>query len=417
MKIAILSKFGSCLDLAMKLQAEDNNVTLHTLTSDDSDIGQGIVSIKTTLGGLSSDLIINDDVFLGETSDKLRKLGKIVIGGSRITDRLENDREFGYNIMKACGIKVPKSEKFTDFDAGLAFVKKNDGTRYVFKPHGQKERFLTHVAESTDEMVAMIKHYKDLWGDTKIAFELQEFVAGIEMAMGGWFNGEKFCKQVMPNFEYKKLMNADIGPNTGEMGTVICYRTHSKLYQETLAKAEAFLKTTGYRGFVDLACVVTKDGAYGLEWTTRFGYPTIQIQDEVHTKNSWTKFLFKLAQGLTEEVPVDTAKWDVGVAICALPWPQKSGVDKFKNTPLFIPDDTEHIHFDCVWLDGQQYRQAGSWGYICVCTGSEVTIEKAKEKAYKVVDTVRVPGGFWRTDIADRVMSDLPTVKSWGWIK
>lgn len=417
MKITILSKFGSCLDLAIKLQAEDNIVTLYTLTAEDADIGKGIIPVKTNLGGLSADLIINDDVFLGETSDKLRKMGKVVIGGSSITDRLENDREFGYDIMKACGIKVPISEKFTNFNSGIDFVKKNAGTRYVFKPHGQKDRFLTYVSESTEEMVAMMEHFQELWGDSKTIFELQEFVAGIEMAIGGWFNGEKFCKQVVPNFEFKKLMNGDIGPNTGEMGSVMCYRTHSKLYQETLAKAEAFLKTTGYRGFIDIACIVTKDAAYGLEWTCRFGFPTIQIQDEVHKKDSWTKFLFRLAQGLTDEVPVDTSKWDVGVGICALPWPQKSGVEKFKNTPIFMPDNTEHIHFDCMWLDGQQYRQAGSFGYICVCTGSEVTIEKAKEKAYMVVDTVRVPGGFWRTDIADRVLEDLPTLRSLGWIK
>ena len=417
MKISILSKLAQSLDLALKLQEEDNEVTLYILTEDEANVGKGLVPIKDKIGGLDADIIINDDVFLGSTSDRLRKSGKFVIGGSSTTDRLENDREFGHDIMKACGIRVPQSEKFTDFTKGITYVKENKDKRLVFKPHGQKDRFLTHVSRDTEEMVAMMEHFKNIWEGESITFELQEFVNGIEMAMGGWFNGSKFCKQVLPNFECKKLMNGDIGPNTGEMGTVMCYRTHSRLFQETLAKAEAFLKTTGYCGFIDIACIVTKDGAYGLEWTSRFGYPTIQIQDEVHKKDSWTKFFFKLAQGLTDEVPVDTSKWDVGISYCALPWPMKNSSKKFQDTPIFLPEDLEHIHLMEVWKDGKQYRQTGKEGSICVCTGSDINLKNAQEKAYGVIDTVHLPGGFYRTDIGDIVIENLPTLKAWNWIK
>jgi phosphoribosylamine--glycine ligase len=418
MKISVLSQLAESTDLALKLQDEGNEVIFHTLTEGESMVGVGLLPIRKTLeDSLNADLIINDDVFLGSISDKLRRLGKPVVGGSTVTDRLENDREFGNKIMQACQIRVPRSETFRDFNLGKEFVASHPNKRYVFKPHGQKDREFTYVAQGTEDMVAMMEHFASKWQGEEVIFELQEFVNGIEMAVGGWFNGSKFCKPILPNFECKRLMNGDIGPNTGEMGTVMAYRTHSRLYQETLAKAETFLKTTGYRGFIDIACIVTKDDAYGLEWTSRFGYPTIQIQDEVHKKGSWTDFLYKLAEGNTDEVPTDTTKWDVGIAYCALPWPLHDPSDKFQGTPVFMPKDMSHIHLRDCWLDGKQYRQTGLMGYICICTGSDINLKIAKDKAYKKIRSVYVPGGFYRTDIADIVLENLPALKSWNWIK
>lgn len=417
MKITIISKFGECLDLALKLQDEGHEVAFHILTEGESDIGKNLITIKEKVGGLDADLIINDDVAMGGLSDRLRKAGKAVIGGSVMSDRLENDREFGHDIMMACGITVPHSEKFESFKEAYDYVKANKDKRYVFKPHGQKQRFLTHVSRDSEEMVAMMAHFEKVWPGDSVVFELQEFVEGLEIAVSGWFNGTQFAKPVLVNWEHKKLMEGEKGPNTGEMGTVMCYRTHNKLFSETLAKTEAFLKTTGYRGCIDLNCIVTKDAAYGLEWTSRFGYPTVLIQDELHRKGSWGSFLYKLALGATDTVPADTSKWDVGVAVCSLPWPLQNKSEMFKNRPVFMPENLDHIHFSDVWLDGKQYKQAGEAGYICICTGSDVNLRIAKEKAYKVVKTVYVPSGFWREDIADKVMEMLPQLKEWGWMK
>lgn len=418
MRISIISELGETTDLAYRLQKEGHDVTMYIFRKGEQRVGTGLITVDTNNSpDISADLIINDDVFHGRISDRLRMIGKTVLGGSSITDRLENDRAFGTSVMQACGIKVPRTTTFSNFGSAMTFLEDNPG-RYVFKPHGQQDRFYTYVAQGTDDMMSMLAYYTQIWPDM-ITFDLQEYIEGIEMAIGGWFNGTKFCKQALPNFEFKKLMNGDIGPNTGEMGTVMAYRTHSKLFTETLAKAEAFLKTTGYRGFIDIACIVNGDEAYGIEWTCRFGYPTIQIQDELHEVGSWGEFLYNLATGNTESVPADTSKWGVGVAYCALPWPRSDETSRFQDVPIFFPEDMHHIHTRDVWydLDNLEYKQAGLMGYICVCTGSDVTIEKAKKKAYSVLNKVYVPGGFYRTDIGDRVTHNMPTLKRWGWVR
>ena len=46
-----------------------------------------------------ADVIIFDDTGFGEEAEKLRKKGKLVIGGTVYTDRTEEDREFGQGEM------------------------------------------------------------------------------------------------------------------------------------------------------------------------------------------------------------------------------------------------------------------------------------------------------------------------------
>ena len=54
-----------------------------------------------------SDLIIFDDVLgMGEWAAEMRKIGKLVVGGTPYTDRLEDDRTFGQEELKKYGTRV-----------------------------------------------------------------------------------------------------------------------------------------------------------------------------------------------------------------------------------------------------------------------------------------------------------------------
>ena len=142
MRISIMSQLGETSDLAYRLQEEGHDVVLNIYTKGEANVGSGLVSVRANkILDMKADLIINDDVFFGQVSDKLRKAGKIVLGGSEITDRLENDRAFGAHVMKACGIKIPESTTFSNFKSAITFLEQTRNS-YVFKPHGQEDRFL-----------------------------------------------------------------------------------------------------------------------------------------------------------------------------------------------------------------------------------------------------------------------------------
>jgi len=415
MKILIVDILGEVLDLAMKLQNEGHDVRLHIRNKWDKDIGDGIIPKVSAWNKYIgwADLIIFDDVGFGNLPKKLRAKGKNVVGGTAITDRMENDREFGMRMCEVCGIPVPNYHIFDSFNKGRQYLKENPRKRFVFKPFGQAPRHWTKIFQpETQDRV--LDYLEDAMGG-KGKFMLQEFVEGIEMAIGAWFNGKKFMKPVLPNFEFKKLIDNDMGPNTGEMGSVMIYKDKNKLFTETLEKASHVLEAEGYVGFIDLNCIITEDGPYALEWTTRFGYPTILIQDEIH-KGDWGSFFMGLANASSSRFRTKKNNWAVGVAVTTLPWPLELHSNKYKNIPIFIRGSDAHIHLSDAKLKKDELVTAGNCGYVAVATGHGNDLETAIQYAKQRADKIKVDDGYYRTDIGYRLIDQLPIIKKWGYM-
>ncbi|MBU0536466.1 MAG: phosphoribosylamine--glycine ligase, partial [Nanoarchaeota archaeon] len=75
-----------------------------------------------------ADIIVFDDVLgQGTIAKKLRDMGKLVVGGSPYTDRLEDDRAFGQEELKKFGINIIPYRDFKSFDDAISFVKSNPG--------------------------------------------------------------------------------------------------------------------------------------------------------------------------------------------------------------------------------------------------------------------------------------------------
>ena len=98
----------------------------------------------------------------------LRKAGKPVVGGSPYTDKLEDDRAFGQQELKAAGVSIIPQENFTSFDDAIAYVRRNPN-RYVIKPSGEAQNYkrLLFVGEEEDgrDVVQVLEDYKRAWSE------------------------------------------------------------------------------------------------------------------------------------------------------------------------------------------------------------------------------------------------------------
>src|SRR5262249_10927204 len=72
------------------------------------------------------------------------------------------------------------------------------------------------------------------------------------------------------------------------------------------------LASEGYVGYIDLNCIVNGNGIYPLEFTARFGYPTISIQQEGMTPPIG-QFLTDLAAGVNPKLKVKSG-FQIGCA-------------------------------------------------------------------------------------------------------
>ena len=418
-----VSTYGQTLDLANQLKKENAEVKMWIESAPDRQVGDGFVEKVDDWKAHAdwADVIIFDDVGFGAECEALRRRGKAVVGGTVYTDRLELDRDFGQQEMKAAGMNILPSWSFQSFDAAIEFVQKNPD-RYVVKPDGkaQNEKVLSYVGQEDDgrDVVTMLSFFKRGWGSKIKAFEIQKFAAGVEVAIGAFFNGKDFILPACVNFEHKRLFNDNIGPSTGEMGTSIFWCGENKLYRDTLAKFKTQLAAVNYVGYFDINCIAGHRGLVPLEFTSRFGYPTYNIQiDGVLSK--WSEFL--LAQARGEPFNLRTKHgFQVGVVIAVPPFPfeDAAAFRKYSEdaTVIFRRELPEGVHpCDIKRVDGD-WLLTGCAGYAMVVTGTANTMVDARKEAYNRVKQIVIPNMFYRTDIGERWARDGDLLQSYGFL-
>ena len=108
-------------DLAWQIKKEGHEVKAYVKSPDDQDVYDGFLEkIPEWKPYIEwADVIVFDDVSFGPQADELRKAGKLVVGGSRYTDRLEEDREFGQAEMKSVGMTILPHWDFNDYATAL----------------------------------------------------------------------------------------------------------------------------------------------------------------------------------------------------------------------------------------------------------------------------------------------------------
>lgn len=422
MKFLFVSRFALIHGLAWQVKREGHEVRLAILSKTEREIGDGFVE-KVTDSWESqkdwADVIVFDDSDFGDVCERLRKEGKAVIGGTKYTDRLEFDRDFGTEEMKAAGLNTLPSWEFSDFDGAIDFVRQNPG-RYVVKPSGkaQNEKVLSYVGQEEDgrDVITILEHYRKGWAKRIKSFQVQKFAAGVEVAIGAFFNGKDFLLPALINFEHKKMMNDDIGPATGEMGTSGFWAGNNMLYRETLAKMRERIQ--GYVGYFDVNCIVNARGIFPLEITPRFGYPTINLKME-GVLSKWGEFLAAMARG--EPFPLRTKRGlqiAVVMAVPPFPFDDAATFRKFsEDAPvIFKKPMPEGIHPCEIRMSENEWLLSGNSGYSLVVTGSGSTMQDARREAYNRVKNILIPNVFYRTDIGERWIRDSDLLQTWGYL-
>ncbi|MBI4144271.1 phosphoribosylamine--glycine ligase [Candidatus Woesearchaeota archaeon] len=422
-KFLIISLEACSSDLAWQLKKEGNEVKYCILDKTQKDIADEFVDKVDNWEQHKdwADIIIFDDVGFGALADKLRKEGKKVVGGSTYTDKLEDDRDFGQEELKKVGVNILPHWDFTDFDEAIKFVKENP-SRYVLKPSGkaQNEKELLVVGQEEDgkDIIQILEHYKQSWARKIKTFQLQKYASGVEVAVGAYFNGEEFITPININFEHKRMFPGEIGPSTGEMGTFSYWCDNNTIFQQTLQKMKPMLTQSGYSGYVDINCIANARGIYPLEFTTRFGYPTISLHME-GIQSKWSDFLYAMAT--KQKFELKTKKgFQVCVVIACPPFPfdDPAAFKRYSEeaTILFKKPILDGVHIGDVKQVNSDWKLAGNSGYALVITGSGNTAEEARKQVYTRVKNIMIPNMFYRTDIGIRWYTDSDKLQTWGYL-
>ncbi len=424
-KFLFVSDTALISDIAWQVVKEGHDVKYYIGEEDDRDSADGFVpKVQNWKEHVDwADVIIFDDVMgFGTDAHRLRQKGKRVIGGTPYTDRLEDDRTFGQEELKRHGVTIIPYQEFTDFGQAIAYVKERPD-EYVIKPSGEAQNIkrLLFVGMEKDgaDVIRILEAYRRVWAHKIKVFQLQRKVAGVEVAVGAFFNGRQFIIPLNINFEHKKLFPGNIGPATGEMGTSMFWSGPNKLYNQTLKRLEGTLAAEGYIGYIDLNCIVNGNGIYPLEFTARFGYPTISIQQESMI-TPIGEFLYALASG--EDPKLKTKKgFHVGVRVVVPPYPyrDKRTFDANSKGAVIVNKGKNYdgVHIEDVKLVNGEWIVTGSTGVALIVCGTGSTMRQAKDQAYNRIKNILIPNMYYRTDIGDRWQDDSDKLHMWGYLR
>jgi phosphoribosylamine--glycine ligase len=412
-------------DIAWQVVKEGHDVRYWIREKKARSVGEGFVPMSKDWKADAewADVVVFDDVLgMGEDADRLRRAGKAVVGGTPYTDKLEDDRGFGQTELKGFGINIIPFEEFTEFDDAIAFVTANPA-RYVIKPSGEAQNIkrLLFVGEDDDgtDVIHVLESYKKVYAQRVRNFQLQRRRTGVEIAVGAFFNGHEFLSPINVNFEHKKLFPGNIGPATGEMGTAMYWSAPNRIFNQTLAKMEKKFREERYVGYMDLNCIVNAQGIYPLEFTARFGYPTISIQQE-GLNTPMGEILAALARGETIDLKPKPG-FQVGVRIVVPPFPYDDPKTFEANSEdriiIFKKPDYSGVHIEDVKLENGEWMVTGNSGVVLIVCGTGPTMRQAQAQAYNRIKNIMIPNMYYRTDIGDRWHEDHDRLHSWGYLR
>lgn len=401
---------GLIADIAWQCQREGYSVKLHTVNPEYRDIGLGLIPLSDDFKKDTrwADVVVFDDVLgLGEKADWVRSQGKLVVGGTPYTDKLEDDRGFGHLELERHGVRTLPCQSFDDFDSGIDFVRKHPES-YVIKPCGEaaNNKKMLFVGDNPAglDVIEVLSHYKATELGKRFDYQLQKRVFGVEAAIQGFFDGEKFLTPYSISFEHKRFFTGDLGPQTGEMGTSMFWIPSCYFSKNTIEKFAPTLAKEGYCGSFDVNCIVNEDGIHPLEFTCRFGFPQIHIQQEGMAEPIGD-ILCEMPTKLRSSFKTKPG-FQVGVQIRVPPYPYDDSVcweRLSKEIPIEIPNkDYQGIHPQDIKVIDERWVLAGSDGCPLVVCGSGLTLRDAQEQAYSRVKELKIPNCYYRTDIGNR---------------
>ena len=425
-KFLFVSYSALISDVAWQVVKEGHEAKYYIKDQEDKDSADGLVpKVDNWQAEIDwADIIVFDDVLgMGRWAQDLRKRGKLVVGGTAYTDRLEDDRAFGQEELKKYGIPIIPYQNFDDFEKSIEYIKNNPG-KYVIKPSGEAQntkRFL-FVGQEDDgkDVIQVLDAYRKLWSKKIKVFQLQKRVTGVEIAIGAFFNGNEFVYPINVNFEHKKLFPGDIGPATGEMGTSMFWSNPNRIFNATLKKMEEKLAEEKYVGYIDINCIVNKNGIYPLEFTSRFGYPTIHIQQEGILMPTG-EFLYDLAAGKLKKFKTKSG-FQIGVRLVVPPFPyggetMGAAADSRDSVIIFKKPNMEGIHIeDAKWINNE-WVVAGNSGVVLVVVGTGQTMKQAQGQVYNRINNILIPNMYYRDDIGDRWFEDSDKLHNWGYLR
>ncbi|WP_237569318.1 phosphoribosylamine--glycine ligase [Mycolicibacterium lacusdiani] len=361
--------------------------------------GEAVVGLVRKVG---ADLVVvgpEVPLVLG-VADAVRAAGIACFGPTRDAARIEGSKAFAKDVMDAAGVRTARSEIVDNpahLDTALdRFGPPGGDPAWVVKDDGLAAGKGVVVTADRDAARA---HAASLL-DSGHPVLLESFLDGPEVSLFCVVDGETVVP-LLPAQDFKRVGDGDSGPNTGGMGAYaplpwLPEGTVDQIVRDVVAPvaAELVARDSAFSGLLYAGLAMTSQGPSVVEFNCRFGDPETQAVLAL-LETPLGQLLHAAATGrLADQPPL---RWHDGAAVAVV-----LAAENYPGRPR-LGDAITGSEADGVLHAGTARRDDGnivsSGGRVLSVVGTGPDLAAARDAAYGLMGSIRLPGSHFRTDI------------------
>ncbi len=339
--------------------------------------------------------------------DVFKKRGLLIFGSSKNASRLEGSKIFMKNFLKKYDIptaafietdEFQKAEKFID-TLELPIVVKADGLC------GGKG---VVIASSKDEAKEVAKDMLSgkSFGEAGRSIIIEEFLDGYELSVFAVCDGKNY--KILPAAQdHKRLLDGDIGPNTGGMGAyaptpLIDEDLYKKIENLVIKPTLSGMTQEGspFEGVLFIGLMIVGGEPVVLEYNVRFGDPECEVLMPL-LKTPVSQLFYKAAKGELEDLDLEFYdKYAVAVVMASENYPYKSSTPSEIIVDKSVHEELNGTHISYAGVSREDGKLYATGGRVLLSVGVGESIKEARDKAYLLCGQIHFAGKQFRQDIA-----------------
>ena len=341
--------------------------------------------------------------------DAFRAAGRPIFGPTRAAAEIETSKRFAKLLMQNAGVPTATASHHIDPETALAAVEKL-GTPVVIKASGLaagKGVVIARSREEAERAIYMMLHDR-AFGDAGAEILIEEFMQGEELSLFALTDGVTAIPMLAAQ-DHKRLLDGDIGPNTGGMGayapvsvatSAVIDRAMDVIIEPTLAALRA--DGRNFTGLLYAGLMLTDTGPKVVEFNCRFGDPETEAILPL-MKSSLLEPAMTIARGDSLR-PGTSFEWmpafSATTVLAAAGYPETPR----KGDPIRLPAPPAGIHvFHAATTRAPKTDElVTNGGRVLAVTAIADTIEEASAQSRHYAERVSFEGKQFRRDIAWR---------------
>ena len=343
-------------------------------------------------------------------ADAARAAGLLTFGPSAAAARLEASKGFTKEICDACNAPTAGYARFTDPEAAKAYIRQQ-GAPLVVKADGLAAGKGVIMGMTEAEALAGIDEiFGGAFGAAGAEVVIEEFMAGEEASFFILTDGVN-ALPIGTAQDHKRVGDGDTGPNTGGMGAyspapVLTEAIQQQAMEEIVLPTirEMARRGTPYQGVLYAGLMIENGRSRLVEYNCRFGDPECQVL-MIRLGAQALDLMLACAEGRLDQARVNWAEdHAITVVMAARGYPGAYEKGSVIHGLHRLPEDSRHMCFHAGTAEKDGHIVANG-GRVLNITARGTDLAEARNRAYAMIDHLRWPEGFCRSDIGWRALT------------